>query len=245
MHLQGKKLIITGASSGIGREIAITASKSGASIVLLARSKEGLESTLNKLEGKDHFIIQYDLSDVASIDSVLMPKLLSLGIRFDGLVYAAGKDILSPLKLTKPRVLQDILTVNFLSFYEMARLFSQKKISNPGSSILAISSVVGQRARRGYSSYAISKAAVDGAVKSLSSELVDGRRINAIAAGIIDTEMTKKALPNTDHDWVGMRQVLGLGQPSDIAGAAVFLLSDAARFITGSIISVDGGYLAS
>jgi NAD(P)-dependent dehydrogenase (short-subunit alcohol dehydrogenase family) len=246
-NLQNKKILVTGASSGIGKEIAIHLSKLGANIFLIARNTEKLEQTIKEMHGEGHSCFSFDLCKTDKI-SGLFENICGTNLKLDGLVFSAGKDICRPLKLTSQAILQDIMNVNFFSFFEMCRVFSQKKFNNNGGNIVVISSIAAQRGRKGYSAYCASKAAIDGVVRALASELAAiGIRINGIAPSFIDTDMFQKYVSMMGEDVtekIKERQFLGIGTTTDVSSMVAFLLSDLSRFVTGSILPVDGGYLS-
>ena len=247
LAFKNKHILITGASSGIGREIAVYLSKLGATISLTARSEGGLSQTLELLSPGEHRFFCYDLADCTGIES-LYERICLDGNKLDGMVFAAGKDICRPLKLTTQHVLHDIMNLNFFSFVEMCRIFSKKKFYKPGGAIVVLSSIAAQRGRKGLTAYSASKAAIDGAVKVLGAELADlNIRINSVAPSFIDTNMLKNYVDLFGEgvlNAINERQCLGIGKPCDVASVVAFLLSDLSRFITGSVVPVDGGYLS-
>jgi NAD(P)-dependent dehydrogenase (short-subunit alcohol dehydrogenase family) len=145
--------------------------------------------------------------------------------------------------------LNNIMSVNFYSFIELAKQFSKRKNNDNGGSIVAISSISSKVGARGLTAYCASKGALDSAIKSMALELAPkGIRINTVAPGMIKTQIydgLKEIVNNNNFEEdLKKRQIMGIGEPEDVAYAAAFLLSDASRFITGTSIIVDGGYLA-
>lgn len=246
LDLTNKNIMVTGASSGIGRDTALLLSKLGAKTILIARNEEKLKNVIHQMDGNDHIYYPFDLSNIDEIE-LLFKKICFNSYKLDGLVHCAGIDVCRPLKITTKKILNEIMTINFYSFYELTRVFSNKKYNN-GGSIVAISSVAAQRGRKTLSAYSASKAAIEGAVRSLSVELADiNIRINAIAPSFVETEMFKKYIDLAGEEAVKdimKKQILGIGKTEDVANAAAYLLSDSSKFITGSVFSVDGGYLA-
>lgn len=145
--------------------------------------------------------------------------------------------------------LQNIMSVNFFSFIELVKQFSDKKNNDNGGSIVAISSISSKVGARGLSAYCASKGALESSIRSMALELAPRKiRINSVAPGIIQTQIydgLKDIVNNRNFDAeLKKRQIMGIGKPEDVANATAFLLSDASGFITGTSIVVDGGYLA-
>lgn len=248
MDLKGKNIMVTGASSGIGKSIAIVLSKMGANIIMVARNGERLKAVLKELEPGNHSYVVFDLSDPAGIGT-MMDNVCSEGLKLSGLVHSAGLSKTVPMQYLKVEDLNTIMTVNFYSFIELAKQFSKRKNNDNGGSIVAISSISSKVGARGLTAYCASKGALDSAIKSMALDLAPkGIRINSIAPGMIRTQIydgLKEIVNNNNFEEdLKKRQIMGIGEPEDVAHAAAFLLSNASRFITGTSIIVDGGYLA-
>jgi NAD(P)-dependent dehydrogenase (short-subunit alcohol dehydrogenase family) len=248
MDLRGKNIMVTGASSGIGRGIAIYLSKLGANIIMVARSEDKLNETFCELESGNH---SYYLMDLGNLDEIedLINRVCSNGQKLNGLVHSAGISMTVPLQYLKLNDLKNIMTLNFYSFMELAKQFSKRKNNDNGGSIVAISSISSKVGARGLSAYCASKGALESAIRSMALDLVGKNiRINSIAPSMIETaiyEGLKDIVNNKDFEAdLKKRQVMGIGKPEDVASAAAFLLSDASRFITGTSLIVDGGYLS-
>lgn len=247
MDLSGKNIMVTGASSGIGKSIAIFLSKMGANVIMVARDEERLKAVLMELEPGNHSYFMFDLSDPAGIGNMI-DKVCSGSLKLNGLVHSAGISKTVPLQYLKLEDLNTIMNVNFYSFIELVKQFSRRKNNDNGGSIVAISSISSKIGARGLTAYCASKGALDSAIKSIALELAPkGIRINSVAPGMIRTQIydgLKEIVNNSSFEEdLKKRQILGIGEPEDIAYAAAFLLSDASRFITGTSIIVDGGYL--
>lgn len=248
MDLNGKNIIVTGASSGIGKGIAIFLSKLGANIILVARNEERLKETCNALEPGDHSYFVLDLGNLDEIED-MMKSTCSDGRKLNGLVHAAGISMTVPLQYLKLNDLKNIMSVNFYSFVELVKHFSKRKYNDNGGSIVAISSISSKVGARGLAAYCASKGALDSSIRSMALDLAPKNiRINAVAPGMIATQIyddLKELVNNKDFEAdLKKRQIMGVGNPEDVAYAAAFLLSDAAKFITGTSVVVDGGYLA-
>lgn len=246
MDLSGRHVLVTGASSGIGQACAVVLASLGAKTVLVARDTGRLEKTRDMLPGQGHLIAPCDLGNLGDIAAVF-DSACNAGGKLDGLVHAAGIGPATPIQVVTPRVMNEVMTTNFFSFMEMVRLFAKKRYSS-GGSIVAISSVSGVVGWQGVSLYGASKGAIDSAVRALAIELAPrGVRVNSVVPSNIQTPMYDAIIAvggDAAREQIAAKQPLGLGQPEDVANAVAFLLSHAARFITGTQLVVDGGYLA-
>lgn len=248
LDLSGKNIMVTGASSGIGREIAILSSKLGANVIMVARNEERLKETYSELEPGNHSHYLLDFNNPDAIES-MMDNVCSNWLKLNGLVHSAGISRTMPLQYLKLSDLASIMSVNFLSFVELAKHFSERKNNDNGGSIVAISSISSMVGARGLTAYCASKGALESAIRSMALELAPKKiRINSVAPAMIGTKIydgLKEIVNNKDFEAELLkRQVLGIGKPADVAHAAAFLLSDASGFITGTSMIVDGGYTA-
>lgn len=244
MDLTGKLVLVTGGSSGIGREICIFCSRLGARIAMIARREDKLSETLGLMEGFGHTYYSFDLSDIEGTDA-LVSRLVDENGRLDGFVHCAGVSPSRPVKMLDHANLHNVMKINFYSFIELVRAVSKMKNFNPGLSIIGISSIASVTCKPGQTAYSASKAAMNAAMKCMALELSSKKiRINSILPGMIATEMWElyKATYNRDEGYYRTGGALGVGGPDDVANMAAFLLSDAAKFITRDEIHVAGGY---
>lgn len=245
MDLTGKKVLVTGASSGIGRECAILLSKLGAELVLVARNEEKLKETKLLLEGFGHTFLSYDISNIESIKD-MMEKVCT-DKKLNGFVHSAGVAPVIPVNGLNAKKMIEVMSVNYFAFLEIVKLFSKQKYSD-GGSIVAISSVSSFAGWKGASLYCGTKGALDSSIKALAIELYNkGIRVNSVVPSNINTEMLNNIVQYANESEMKAileKQPLGLGEPIDVANAVAFLLSNASRFITGTALIVDGGYLA-
>lgn len=235
--LAGKTILVTGASSGIGREIAIQCSRMGARIILIGRDHTRIRETYKQLEGNDHEQLIVDLSKSAEIE-ILVKSIDPL----DGVVHCAGVSRRLPLKFIRENTLVDLLQINFLAPALLTqKLYSAKKINNHAS-LVYISSVASNYATVGSIMYMSSKGALNSFVKGVANELApQGIRANAIQPGMIVTKMNN-SIPDEEIQKDLANYPLGrYGKPEEVAWAAVYLLSDATKWMTGSILTIDGG----
>ncbi len=248
MNLSGNNILVTGASSGIGKSIAVYLSKLGANVHMAARNENKLKETYNELEPGRHSYYSIDLLNLNAIEPML-DNICSDGKKINGIVHSAGISKTVPIQFLKPEDLSGIMTVNFYSFMELVKHFTKRKYNEDGGSIVAISSISSKVGARGLAAYCASKGALDSAIRSLAVDLAPRNiRINSIAPSMIKTQIYDglvSVVNNKDFEAdLKKRQIMGLGMPEDVASAAAFLLSDASRFITGTSMIVDGGYLA-
>jgi NAD(P)-dependent dehydrogenase (short-subunit alcohol dehydrogenase family) len=239
-NLEKKKILITGASAGIGRTIAIECSKIGATIFSLGRNIEGLVETNERLYGKDHHIIQADLVNFEDYKN-LITKLPNL----DGVVYSSGLARMISGAYFNEKNIDETFNINLKApILLTSQLLKKKKISNYGSVVFisSISSIVGIE---GNSIYAASKSGLVGSLKALSLEFSNKKiRFNSISPGLILTNLIKNTLTEESITKSENLHPLGLGTPEDVAYASIYLLSDASRWITGTNLIIDGGYSA-
>jgi len=248
LDLTGKHILITGASSGIGKATAIHISKLGAKISMISRNENKLKTTYSELEGTGHLMLPYDLMNINGIDEVIK-KVITINGPLNGLVHCAGIAEMRPLSMTTTDFLHNMLLINFYAFVELVRCASKKNNYANGASFIGISSVESKLGDKSKTAYCASKAAMDAAVRCMAKELATKHiRVNTIIGGFVKTEMYDHYVRNVGIDafnhHVLSKQYLGLGEPMDFANAIAFLLSDASRFITGSGLIVDGGYLS-
>lgn len=248
MDLTGKHILITGASSGIGKATAIHLSKLGAKLSLIARDEERLKDTLNQLDGERHFIYLADLKDIQKIEG-LVGEIVGVSGAFDGLVHCAGIAPMRPLTMTKHKFLNEVMTINFYAFVELVRCVSKKNNCKENSSIVGISSVASRKGDKSKIAYCASKAAMDGAIRCMARELTTKRiRVNSIMPAFVSTEMYTDFVhihgEAEDSKRTLEQQYHGITEPIEIANAVAFLLCDLSKTITGTSIVVDGGALS-
>jgi NAD(P)-dependent dehydrogenase (short-subunit alcohol dehydrogenase family) len=243
--LEGKTILVTGASSGIGRGIAIECSKMGAKLVINGRNPERLKETFTSLEGDGHIFIQADLSKQDEIE-----KLVSETPVLNGCVHSAGIPKLSTVKFLDRETLEEILNVNTVAPILLTSLLIKKKKLPKKSSVVFISSISGVCISNvGESPYATTKGALSGFVKAAAFELAhQGTRVNSICPGLVPTRILElsNSVFSEDQlsDKMSERYLLGrLGTPEDIAYGAIYLLSDASSWVTGINLVIDGGYI--
>lgn len=248
MDLSNLNFVVTGASSGIGRATAIILSRLGAGVICCGRDSDRLSETVALLTAGNHRCESFDLSRVDDIDSWLKSIIRESG-PIHGLVHAAG--IQSSRTVTQATVqqLRSLLVANVESSLALVRAITLSGVfSEMGGAIVLLSSVLATAGSRGRSAYAATKGALEGLIPSLALELAPRKiRVNGIAPSFVQTPM----LDEVSRFWTDAQRAdvermhpLGFGSPDDIALAAAYLLSQCGRWITGTVLVVDGGYLA-
>ncbi len=241
-EFESKRFIITGASSGIGRKIAIDLAAKGSSVLALGRNQDKLQS-LKILYPEKIEIEAFDILDFSQLKLVV--EKFSEKAKLDGCVHAAGINKFTPLRALNWNVFEKIMKTNLYSGIELIRLCASNKISNSGSSIVMISSVAGIKGEMGFTAYASSKGALISAVKCLALELSNSKiRVNSISPGVVETELTKsmESFYPDGIESVVKKHPGGIGNVDDISNLVQFLLSNKSRWITGSNYIIDGGY---
>jgi NAD(P)-dependent dehydrogenase (short-subunit alcohol dehydrogenase family) len=239
INLSGKVYLVTGATAGIGLETCIQISKYGGVVIGVGRNTEKLDALSNQLP---NFVgINYDLINTEELD-----KLISkIEHQLDGIVHCAGIVQLLPVKFFDLEVLNKIRKVNYDSILLIiSKLLKMKKI-NKDASIIFISSIAGEMGMKGNSIYSSTKAALNSTTKVLASELSSQRiRVNSIAPGQVETNLTLEISSKVSLDSILIdknKYPLGYGSPEDVANLSVFLLSSKSKWITGTVINIDGG----
>jgi NAD(P)-dependent dehydrogenase (short-subunit alcohol dehydrogenase family) len=248
MDLSNRTILVTGASSGIGRAAAILLSGLGARVILTARNTERLTQTLGLMAAGDHVIEPFDLKDCEAIPQ-WMKELAERNGPLFGLVHSAGIEESGAIHTRKPEATRRVLCINLEAAIALSSGFCLRGVrSASGGSIVFLSSVMGLVGQPRKSVYSASKAGLIGLTKSLALELArQSVRVNCIAAGLVETEMTKemlRLLSPAQVEAIRAMHPLGFGRPEDVASAIGFLLSDDSRWITGTTLVVDGGYTA-
>jgi len=247
-RLQNKNILITGASSGIGKECAFRCYEEGAKVHLLGRNESSLKEIYDQLNDNNNSISVLDLNDFEQYQNIIESIVTTHG-KIDGFIHSAGYQITLPISTMKYQMYLDIFSVNTISAFEFIRLLSKKNYGNLSAnmSIVLIASVMSIIAAPALTAYCASKAALVGGAKALALELANkGMRINCISPGTLaDTAMTenlKKQISEEEFHRIEQEYPLGLGSTKDIASLCLFLLSDESKWITGQNYIIDGGY---
>ncbi len=237
--LEGKNILVTGASSGMGRVFCQMIAKEAATVTLVARNEERLKQTLSGMIGSGHNYLLCDLTDDKQLDD-----LVSVVAPLDGVVFTAGINDYVPVKFINKDKIEKIFQTNYYSQIILTQKLLKKKLINKGASLVYISSLSSNLGIPGTLLYASSKAALNSAVRVIAAELApQGIRANAICPGIVKTEMlTGTNIDESTFLDKAKDYPLGLGTPEDVGNAVLFYLSENSRWLTGNMLVLDGGY---
>jgi 3-oxoacyl-[acyl-carrier protein] reductase len=245
MSLAGKVSVVTGASRGIGRAIAVQLAADGATVVLAARDEGKLAEGVREIEAKGGkaMALTLNVSDAASVEHGFARVLETLG-RVDHLINNAGITRDNLLLRMKPEEWQDVLSTNLSSVYYCTQAVLKPMLKQKsGGRIVNVTSVVGLMGNAGQSNYAASKAGIVGFTKSIAREVASrGITVNAVAPGFIETDMTHAMTDKAKEAVLGSVPLGRVGRPEEIAAAVSFLVSESAGYITGQVLGVDGGF---
>ena len=244
--LENKTVLITGASSGIGRQCAIDCSKMGAKVVLVARNEERLNATLSMMEGDGHLVVAQDLTDFDVIPETVKQIIEKIG-PLDGALHCAGISNTEPLKLYGVERLEEFFRANVFGAVMLTKeICKLKNYNKDGTSIVffaSVAAIVGESCK---SAYSMTKGALISSTRSLAVEYSKKKiRVNSVSPGVIETPINANQNYMKDpvlREQFEAKHLLGLGQTTDISNACIYLLSDASRWVTGQNLVVDGGY---
>ena len=239
--LEGKTILVTGASSGIGQATAVECASMGARVVITGRNAERLQATRDQSGDQCEAMIPADLTDKESVENLVkaLPPL-------DGAVLCAGNSTTLPLQFGTREKFDEMFDVNFFAPVELLRLMYKKKVLQKGASVVLIASIGGTHSfMPGNGVYGASKAALNSIMKYAAREYASRKvRVNSICPGMVDTPLIHRGTITEEQlAEDAKRYPLGrYGQPKDIANGAIFLLSDASSWLTGHDLVIDGGF---
>lgn len=240
----GKNFVVAGASSGIGKQIALELLAAGANVLAVARRKAILDESFADYAGQV-VTAALDVRQPEAWDAVL-PAFVAAHGKLHGSVYSAGVNRLNPLRMFDEGLAHEVMDTNFWGAIEALRRITRPSCIQAPSSHVWIASTAGHRGAAAQSAYSASKGALTAAMRCVIHEIArKGHRLNAVSPAWVETELTKGVEQGIGGESAKkQRLLLGVGQPEDVSGVVLFLLSDRARWMTGSDVIVDGGYLS-
>jgi NAD(P)-dependent dehydrogenase (short-subunit alcohol dehydrogenase family) len=245
LDLARKRILVTGASAPIGRAIAVVLSRLGATLTISGRREEALRETRDLLEGEvDHTVEPFDLADVDGMPAWFR-RLTAGPMPLDAVVHAAGVSTAIPIKVLNRARIDGVMLPNVYASLGLLRGVSGRGVAADGCSIVFISSVSGVSGALGHTTYSASKGALHALVRSAAKELGPKRmRVNCIAPAWVEGPIMDVVndIRGDDFQDITARQFLGAIRPEDLGVAAAYLVSDAARTVTGTTMVVDGGW---
>ncbi len=243
--LTGKKILLTGASAGIGYATAKCLDDLGATLVLVARREDKLKALISELNPKqEHQYLTYDLQHCSDLPGWMQENLTDL----DGLVHCAGVHDTKPLRYVEEPDVDKMLQVNLKAAFALIKGFGHGSVASNSNDrrVVLLSSVLASHGAPGVSAYAASKGAIISVTKSLAYELASKNiRVNCVAPGVVETEMAEQSFAGmipAQVEAIRAKHLFGLGKPRDVANAIAYLLAPASSWVTGTCLSVDGGY---
>ena len=245
LDLTDRISVVTGAARGIGAAAGEALAAMGSTVVLAVREKtdeiESRAETLSGLHGRPVDVIESDVTDEPSV-AALYQSVFKAHKRLDVLVNNAGVMEDAPVGMSDPAAVQRVIDTNLVGTINHCRYAARLMARKKRVSIINVSSILGTTGAAGQSAYAASKAGVIGLTRSLAKELgPQGIRVNAVAPGFIETDMTAGFDADKREELVARTALARLGEPGDVAAAIAFLASDASAFVTGQVLGVDGG----
>ncbi|CAK7039640.1 SDR family oxidoreductase [uncultured Phascolarctobacterium sp.] len=240
--LSHKKYLVVGASSGIGREIAISISKLNGKVVLTGRNEDRLKETLSMMSGCGHAIVPYDMNDVLGIKKFVKECIYKIGGKFDGLIFSAGTGRCIPIKSENVERLKEFYNVSYFSYVTLLKEFSSSQVLLDGGSIVAISSRAALFPEKGYLGYGTAKTAINFASRVAAQELSKKKiRVNTVCPEMVKTPMADCFFDVIDKEKLEKFYPLGFLEPEDVADLVIFLLSDMSKKITGQNLYLSAG----
>lgn len=238
-NLEGKTILVTGASSGIGKATAIACAAQGAHVVITGRNEERLNETLSLLSGDGHIAIAAELCSQEDINRLVdaMPEL-------DGAFLCAGVSDTTPVKFMNSEAIQRVLSINLEAPMLVTQRMLLKKKIKKGASLVYMSSMGVEQVAPGLGIYAASKSGLNAFMRAVATEQASRKvRANAVMAGVVRTELIDSLSQLTEEDIKRdeAKYPLGYGKPENVANAVIYLLSDASSWMTGSVLKLDGG----
>lgn len=248
LSMSGKTVLITGASSGIGRATAVMQSKLGARVILNGRNEAALKETLSLLQGSGHAVSPFEMSDIDALPDWVKSLSADYG-QLDGFAHCAGIQITKPIKSFDLEFFDHMMHINLASAFAITKGFRYKRDPQKQGSIVFVSSLAGIHSLPCNIVYGASKAGLISISTGMAMELLrDNIRVNCVAPALVETSMVERmreSMTQAQYQRMVETYPMGVGKPDDVAHAISFLLSDAAQWINAITMPVDGGCLAS
>lgn len=247
--LKGKNIIITGASSGIGRKCALLCTMMGARVIIIGRREKNLKEVFSEMHGEENIFYVQDITHYDELESLVADAVAKNG-PVDGFIHSAGIDLTMPLTAMNHMHYEKLFSINVIAGFEFARIISKKKyVSLTGASFVFISSVMGFVGDVALTAYCSSKGALISGSRAMALELAAKKiRVNCISPAYLeDTDMTEKMFADMTDEKINAimaKHPLGYGRREDVAHGCIYLLSEASRWVTGTNLIIDGGYSA-
>lgn len=239
----GENFVVTGASSGMGRQVAIELAEAGANVLAMARNEARLQELQVKFPNNIS-VASLDVCDSEKMENAIKDYVAMKG-KLQGGVHAAGITDITPLKSYDKDRASQIMDVNFWAGIDFMQYLAKRRVSHDGASFVLFSSAYALSSPKGMFAYSAAKASINIAVKSISKEIAKRKqRVNSVMPGWVETRMTDAIESISNKSEIVANELLDIGVSSDVTGMVLFLLSDRGSWITGSSIAVDGGYLA-
>ena len=239
----GERYVVTGASSGMGREITLELAMAGAKVLAIGRNTERLQKIQSEFPN-NIFPAQLDVCDEVALEEAIV-IFTEINGKLNGGVHAAGVYEITPIKHYDKEKAKEIMDTSFWAGMQLLQLITKSKYGNNGTSTVLFSSANAFSHAKGMFAYSAAKAAINCGLQAVAKEICNKKhRVNSVVPGWVKTPMTEAANAVAATDSISNRELLGVGSPQDVTGMVLFLLSDRASWITGSTVVVDGGYLA-
>lgn len=240
-EFEGRKILVLGASSGIGRACAIQLGARGAQVILVGRNQERLEETAGHIPEGRSAILPCDVSDFGAAQAVVKDAVKLDGAKLNGCVFSVGISMPIPMAAIREQQVLEVFRTNLFSLFGVLKAFSSRRVSEDGASFVAISSEAALGALKAQGVYGASKAGINACIASTANELAPrGIRVNSVCPSMVDTPMGK-GLYLLPPERLREMYPLGVLLPEDVADTVLFLLSDASKKITGQAISITAG----
>jgi NAD(P)-dependent dehydrogenase (short-subunit alcohol dehydrogenase family) len=247
LDLSSRTILVTGASSGIGRATCLLMSHLGARVLLCGRNQQRLDLTRSRMVGDGHVVAPFDLDNVPAICGWMRGQAEAIG-PFDGLVHCAGIHLAMPLRLTSAHEAERVMRTNWLVAMELTKALRVKKVHATPARVVFVSSAAAIAGQSALSAYSSSKGALLSLARALAVELAgEGITVNCVTPGVVRSEMVDEFAGRlTSEQFVRLQKLhpLGLGTAEDVAAAIVYLVAETGRWITGTSLVVDGGLTA-